>query len=318
MRRALSVLILLLIALPVAAQDLECPEYEGITCDGWVTDAAGVLANEEALEATAGRFVENTGHEIAVVLVDEADGDPRGFAEDLGNTWGVGDPSEDDGVVVLVALEERRIEIVTGPGAFLPESTLSDIAASGADFFGAGDFDGGLSAVLTQLQAQYSGGGPGEGGTDGGISEPTPQPSGSRWAVPLVGLGILVLGAGGAFYVVRRNNRQEQLVKHRRVVDQVLARLEPSGHEIVIPDELLIDSPQPVSDPVTADAVAALEDLETAPEEILTALWARDVIEVGDPAQIERYRAMPLEMRVSGEQELLEDAVQATARQASE
>src|SRR3990170_4029653 len=121
MRRLISLVFasVLVLALPATAQIADCPAYEGITCDGWVTDAAGVLTYRDRVEQTAGRFVEATDHQIAVVVVSDTGGqDPRSFAEELGNTWGVGDPDEDDGVVLLVSLGDRRTEIVTGPGAF--------------------------------------------------------------------------------------------------------------------------------------------------------------------------------------------------------
>ncbi|NIR35636.1 MAG: hypothetical protein GWN07_06470, partial [Actinobacteria bacterium] len=54
---------------------------------------------------------------------------PRALAEAIGNTWGVGDPGLDDGIVVLVALEERRTEIVTGSGLTL--SGLTSVASAG-------------------------------------------------------------------------------------------------------------------------------------------------------------------------------------------
>ncbi|MGA7271715.1 MAG: TPM domain-containing protein, partial [Acidimicrobiia bacterium] len=309
----LFVALLLTIALPAAAQIANCPEYQGITCDGWVTDSAGVLTSRDTLEQTAGQFVEATGHQVAVVTVQDTGGtDPRKFAEELGNTWGVGDPNKNDGVVVLVAISQRRTEIVTGPGAFLSDSTLSSIASLGDDFFANGNFDGGLSAILASLQQQYTTGPP--------VTSPEPSPSnGPGWAVPVVGLLIVVGSAGGAWYVSRRNNRNKRLTAHQRVVDQELAALEPAGHEVVVPETLLLEAPRPddVPDPTTATALAALDDLDSADESTLRGLWGHGAVVVGNPDEIEKYRQMPLEMRVSGEQELLEGAVQNAAREAA-
>ena len=86
-----------------------CPEYRGVVCDGWFTDDAGVVTDDGALEATIGRVVANHGHQIAVVVIDSSGTiSPREFAEGLGNTWAVGEAGVDDGIVVLVALSERR------------------------------------------------------------------------------------------------------------------------------------------------------------------------------------------------------------------
>src|SRR5690606_9828093 len=46
--------------------------------------------------------------------------------------------------------------------------------------------------------------------------------------------------------------------------------------------------------------------------------WARGALAVGSEEQIAHYREMPLEMRVSGEQGLLEDAVTEAAKEASQ
>ena len=62
MRIILAVLVVGLLAAPAFAQDLgTCPDYEGITCDGWVTDAAGALNAEPSVEAAAARFVAEHG-----------------------------------------------------------------------------------------------------------------------------------------------------------------------------------------------------------------------------------------------------------------
>ena len=55
MRLLLVALIVALVAAPALAQKAStCPEFQGITCDGWVTDDAGVLTNEATVEAAAG------------------------------------------------------------------------------------------------------------------------------------------------------------------------------------------------------------------------------------------------------------------------
>src|SRR5690606_1977088 len=58
--------------------------------------------------------------------------------------------------------------------------------------------------------------------------------------------------------------------------------------------------------------------LETAETSVLEALWAREAVAVGNEERIAEYRQMPLEMRVSGEQELLEGAVRTAAEESAE
>ena len=127
-----------------------CTEYQGITCDGWVTDPVQVLTSEPSVEAAAAQLVSDYGHEIAVVIVaDTGTIDPRTFAVELRNTWGVGDSDRDDGIVVVVALAQRRIEIVTGSG--LRIDRLDEVAATGNWAFADGDFDRGLQAIIKSL-----------------------------------------------------------------------------------------------------------------------------------------------------------------------
>jgi uncharacterized protein len=160
------------LGLPAAATTelADCPPVQGITCQGWVTDDAGVLGDRADLEEAAGRLVASTGSQIAVVITQSSGNmSPRELAEDIGNTWGVGDAERNDGIVVLVALDERRTEIVTGPGAALADDE-ADFAAGLADsFFGAGDYDGGISAILGGIQ-QFIG-----DGQEPGEPEPFPR-----------------------------------------------------------------------------------------------------------------------------------------------
>jgi len=134
-----------------AVSPTTCPEFRGLTCDGWLTDAADTLTYDDLLETLLSGFVQRTGNEIALVTV-ETTGDltPRDFAESLGTTWGVGDPERNDGIVVLVALDEQRIEIVTGPGLLV--DGLDEVAATGTAFFGSDEFDAGLVAVVRNLE----------------------------------------------------------------------------------------------------------------------------------------------------------------------
>ena len=140
-----SLIVVALTAAPAAAttdtttQLAECPAVEGITCQGWVTDDAGVLEDRARLEEAVGRVVAETGSQIAVVITQTSgDLSPAELAAEIGNTWGVGDSERNDGVVVLVALDERRTEVDSGPGAGLTDDDASFAAGLGDSFFAAG------------------------------------------------------------------------------------------------------------------------------------------------------------------------------------
>jgi len=291
---------------------VECEPYQGVTCDGWVTDDAGVLTNEPAVEAAAGRLVEEHGHQIAVVVVATSAGlDPVDFAAGLGDTWGVGDPEANDGIVVLVSLAERRTEIVTGDG--LEISGLDTVAASGNDYFADGDFSGGLIAIITALDARLSGGSvPGDGGgTDSG---------GSSGIFRLVAAGGIM--ATGFYLVAGTRRRQNSRVRsaRRAKVDDMLDQLQPAGDEVPALDEYAVARPGGSGDVATNSAVTALRDLSDgrAPgdEDALEALWRWGLVDVVDQERLLADAAEPLELAVSQEREMLEGAVEAGAKEA--
>ncbi len=325
----ITLAVILASAPPAAAQQQDCPDYRGITCQGWVTDVAGALADQGRVEAAVARVVARTGNEIAVVIVPDAQGvDPMQFAEELGNTWGVGSADGDDGVVVLVALAERRTEIVTGSGLELEDDQLAFVAALGDSFFADGDFDGGVAAIVGGLDSLLQGSpvptAPGVTTPPITVPEspPTEEPrSPALWAA----LGLLVVGGLGGVVVATaqgRKSRQRMALAQtfERMVDEELARLVPSGHEVALPDDFLKAPPVEAPDVTTVRGLEVLASLAggAAPEDVLalTAAWASRALAVGDEERIARHREMPLELRVSGEQELLEDALQVAARDA--
>lgn len=85
----------------------------------WVRDDAGMLAPEA--EQHIDVMIELArGHkpvELAVVTLDDAGtDDTRRYATELFNAWGIGDPQRHDGVLVLIAREQRAAEIILGEG----------------------------------------------------------------------------------------------------------------------------------------------------------------------------------------------------------
>jgi uncharacterized protein len=93
---------------------------------GRVTDAADILtpAQEEALSAKLASLERTTDRQMVVVTVPSLDGaDIATFTRNLANRWGIGRKGHDDGVVLLVAPNERKVRIAVGYGL---EKTLTD------------------------------------------------------------------------------------------------------------------------------------------------------------------------------------------------
>ncbi|MBN2307115.1 TPM domain-containing protein [Candidatus Peregrinibacteria bacterium] len=126
--------------------------------NGWVTDEAGVLSYEDemALELQIDEIEDKTTAEIGILIVPTmGDEDIATVAFDVGNTWGVGKEANDNGLLILVAIEDRAWFMATGYGmeGTLPDAITKRIAEN--DFpphFREGDYAGGLSAALTDIE----------------------------------------------------------------------------------------------------------------------------------------------------------------------
>ena len=309
------VLFVLLIPGVVAAQELqiECGEYEGVVCQGYFTDDAGVVSDPQRIEDALARVVEEHGSPVAVVVVSDSRGhNPRDFAVAIADDWGVGDPVDEDGVLVLVSLEERRIEVVTQDQIEVPGDT---IAGSARSFFAAEDWEGGLSAIVGTLEQALAG---------------TLQPSsgGESFSVPIgtILLGALVvIGVVVAISVVgsirgdRRRRRRAERRRREALVDADLALLEPTGDELPRYEDY--DQPSPDTPAVETQAAARVVDRinrgePTEDDAILVSLWGNGLLLVIDREALTDATREPLELRTSQERPLLEASVQQAATDA--
>jgi uncharacterized protein len=129
---------------------------------GRITDAAQILtpAQEERLSAKLDRLEQSTHHQMIVVTVLTLGGlDEATFTRTLANKWGIGRKSYDDGVVVLIAPNERKVRISVGYGL---EKRLTDalckqiIDEQMLPLFRTGDLsagiEGGVDALIAQLR----------------------------------------------------------------------------------------------------------------------------------------------------------------------
>ena len=190
------------------SQPIERVPNPRATDGGWVTDMAGVLSPEH--KARLNRLISDlerdTGAEIAVVILRHTQGaTPKEYATQLFNRWGVGKREADNGVLMLVALGDRRVEIETGYGmeAILPDAVAGEILDTAVvPRFRAGDIAGGVIAGVEAIaerirNAQASGAyeptaprAPYSPRYDDAPFEPLPTPN------PLPIGGLLLLGGG--------------------------------------------------------------------------------------------------------------------------
>ena len=94
-----------------------------------VTDVAGVLTPEQkqALENKLVAIDDSSSNQIAVVIIPSLDGYPKEeYATKLFRDWGIGNKKTNNGVLLLIAINDRQIRIEVGYGL---EGAIPDITA---------------------------------------------------------------------------------------------------------------------------------------------------------------------------------------------
>jgi uncharacterized protein len=99
---------------------------------GRINDLASVFdaGTESELDRRLDRLEQQTSHEVAVVTVPSLGGTTvEDYAERLFKEWGIGQAKQDNGVLVLVAPNERemRIEVGYGLEGILPDGLAGEI-----------------------------------------------------------------------------------------------------------------------------------------------------------------------------------------------
>ncbi len=99
---------------------------------GPVNDFAGVIPQSEKgkMEILATEVLQKTGTAVVVVTQSTIEGaDAASYANELYQDWGIGKKGEDKGVLIFLALKERRIWIETGYGVegILPDGRVGEI-----------------------------------------------------------------------------------------------------------------------------------------------------------------------------------------------
>jgi uncharacterized protein len=130
---------------------------------GRVNDQANLLddAFEGQLEERLRLLEEETGAQVAVLTIPSLEGDPlEDFSMRVVETWKLGRADADNGVLILIARDERRMRIEVGYGL---EGALTD-AQSGriidilmAPRFREGDFSGGVGAAVEAVSSAIRG-----------------------------------------------------------------------------------------------------------------------------------------------------------------
>lgn len=167
---------------------------------GRVVDQAELLdaPSESQLAQQLAAHEQATGEQLVVVTVPDLQGRSiEEFGVELGRHWGIGQKDRDNGALLIIARDERKIRIEVGYGL---EGRLTDAQSALiihnliAPAFRQGDYAGGIRAGVDAM-LQVLGGEPLEGysAAQGGGEQ---QPAGLLFLIMFIAI-ILFLGGGG-------------------------------------------------------------------------------------------------------------------------
>lgn len=120
----------------------------------YVSDPTSILspASRDSINAMLARLEKSKGIESAVVLLPSiGDADIFQFAHDLFRTWGIGKKKANNGLLVVLVLDQRKVRFTTGYGL---EGTLTDALSRRIQTqwmipcFKKADWDGGMVAGI--------------------------------------------------------------------------------------------------------------------------------------------------------------------------
>ncbi|MDN5211637.1 TPM domain-containing protein [Fulvivirgaceae bacterium BMA12] len=128
-----------------------------------VNDFAEILnaSQRKSLEDKLSNYNDSTSSQIAIVIIPSLNGyEVAQYAVELAEKWGIGQEGKDNGILILVAINDRRMNISTGYGveAFVPDVTANRIIdRTMAPNFRNGNYFEGLDQATSILMALLSG-----------------------------------------------------------------------------------------------------------------------------------------------------------------
>ena len=146
---------MVLLALVLFASSAAAQTFPKLT--GRVVDSAHLLSDSQVVDLNSklAALEAGTGRQLVVATIPSLEGRAiEDYGYRLGRTWAIGQKGKDDGVILIVAPNERKVRIETGYGArvFVTDAVSGlIIRESITPKFKAGDMGGGIVAGADQL-----------------------------------------------------------------------------------------------------------------------------------------------------------------------
>lgn len=162
MRRLATLILGLLLLSASGLQALEVPP-----ATGYVNDRAGILssATKQQLEQGLREFERSDSTQLVVLTIPSLEGEVlEEYSLKVAESWGIGQRGKDNGALLLIARDDRKIRIEVGYGL---EGQLTDLLTGRiidqeiTPRFRSGDYDGGVvagvSAMAKAVRGAYKG-----------------------------------------------------------------------------------------------------------------------------------------------------------------
>lgn len=155
-----KLLLAITILVPVSLYALEVPALKGR-----INDYAGMLKPQtiQGLDATLSALEKSDSTQIAILTIPSLEGeDLEEYTIRVAEKWKIGQKGLDNGAIVLISKNDRKIRIEVGRGL---EGKLTDLSSGRIirdiirPKFKAGDFDGGLvdgvNAIVSAVKGEF-------------------------------------------------------------------------------------------------------------------------------------------------------------------
>lgn len=166
-----AVLIILIIAISIFSsscdkESVKTASYPKATDRFFVNDFSDVLdkADEDEIYSYGAKLYEKTNAQVVATTVKTTNGkEISEYALELGRKWGIGDSKENNGVLILLASDDRDIYIAVGYGleGALPDSKTGRLLDTYAiPYLSKDDFSKGIlsvyKAVVNEVYIEYN------------------------------------------------------------------------------------------------------------------------------------------------------------------
>lgn len=150
-KRYLSTFLILVLCIVANAQEFPSKSNR------LVNDYAALLSADEVntLEQKLLAYNDTTSTQVTIVIIKSLEGyEVSDYAVRLGNAWGVGKADKDNGALILVAMDEKKMSIQTGYGleGVLPDAICKRIIENELKpSFKAGNYYAGFDLATTAI-----------------------------------------------------------------------------------------------------------------------------------------------------------------------